>query len=204
MSNSDNILELLEEIRPKAYCDDCLSNELKIKPRQQVNQICRKLANENKINRTKATCDSCVKEKLVNQSLTQEIKKDEKKLRKTKLYYCLNYVPGQYHYEYSFNNPEEIELCRSSTVKICKEIWSNEISDPAPRSISAIINLLKEKNIIPFHQANMMLTICGLRNAIVYEDVKIGQEELEIARNAWKVVEKWWRSVKGSIKRANN
>lgn len=204
MSNSDNILELLEEIRPKAYCDDCLSHELKIKPRQQVNQICRKLANENKIKRTKATCDGCLKEKLVNQSNTQDIKKGEKKLSKTKLYYCFNYVPGQYHYEYAFNSPEEIELCRSSIVKICKALWINKISDRAPRSISAIINFLKEKNIIPIHQANMMLTICGLRNAIVYEDVKIGEEELEIARNAWKIIEKWWENKKESIESVNN
>jgi hypothetical protein len=66
MVNQDVILEYLNNNPQKAYCDDCLSERLYIKPRQQVNQICRKLAQEKRIHRNKSECSSCANYKLVN------------------------------------------------------------------------------------------------------------------------------------------
>jgi hypothetical protein len=48
MINADRILKFLME-RDEGYDDDELSNKLRIYPRQQVNQICRRLASQNKI-----------------------------------------------------------------------------------------------------------------------------------------------------------
>lgn len=48
MPNADKILEFLRE-KDEGYDDDELSDKLKISPRQQVNQICNRLAHQNKI-----------------------------------------------------------------------------------------------------------------------------------------------------------
>ena len=65
LSNTDVLVDYLEE-HPGAYCDDCLSDMLEIKPRQQINQICNRLAGQNRIVRAKARCASCGRDKLVN------------------------------------------------------------------------------------------------------------------------------------------
>lgn len=49
-----------------SYCDDCLSEELNIKPRQQINAICRSLAREQFLKREKKPCVGCSKDKLVS------------------------------------------------------------------------------------------------------------------------------------------
>lgn len=51
------------------YCDDCLSEVLDIKPRQQVNQICNKLKIRGFIKREVKQCCYCSKDKLVNLKL---------------------------------------------------------------------------------------------------------------------------------------
>ncbi|WP_312128822.1 MarR family transcriptional regulator [Lysinibacillus capsici] len=48
------------------YCDDCLSEKLDIKPRQQVNQICNKLKIQGLLKREVKQCSSCSKDKLIN------------------------------------------------------------------------------------------------------------------------------------------
>lgn len=64
MNNMDLILELLDDINPKHYCDNCISKELRIFPRQQVNQICRRLMVRGKLTRENNQCNSCKKIKL--------------------------------------------------------------------------------------------------------------------------------------------
>jgi hypothetical protein len=43
----------------KAYCDDCLSSALSIRPRQQVQQKTAQLASDNKYWRSSDTCVRC-------------------------------------------------------------------------------------------------------------------------------------------------
>lgn len=62
ITNSDKIIEFLTREKEQ-YCDDCLSTILNIKPRQQVNQICR---NHEYINREKGKCIFCSGNKIVN------------------------------------------------------------------------------------------------------------------------------------------
>ena len=66
MSHKDAILELLEDIRPKVLCDDCLSVELNIRPRQSVNITCRSLNVGMSISRIKTECDQCGAVKISN------------------------------------------------------------------------------------------------------------------------------------------
>jgi hypothetical protein len=65
MTNKDKVLDFLSN-HTQPFCDDCISNEMGIKPRQQINSICRTLFNENKIFRLKSCCVQCNKEKVVN------------------------------------------------------------------------------------------------------------------------------------------
>jgi len=66
VTNRKAILDYLSNERSSFFCDDCLSEELSIEPRQQVNQICRQLLSEGAIERFKQSCDGCCKIKLVN------------------------------------------------------------------------------------------------------------------------------------------
>jgi len=68
VTNEQKIIDYLsdEGHRDNGYCDDCLSNVLKIKPRQQVNQICQNLKEEGKISRIKTSCSICKKVKILN------------------------------------------------------------------------------------------------------------------------------------------
>lgn len=66
MTNEDIILSLLR--RGKSLCDDCISTVTSITPRQQVNQICRRLSESGQIRRQHQLCNRCGKGKLVNTS----------------------------------------------------------------------------------------------------------------------------------------
>ena len=64
--NRDRILGHLGANRGRYFRDDCLSADLKILPRQQVNQICRRLQQEKDLERLDGTCNGCGKRNLVN------------------------------------------------------------------------------------------------------------------------------------------
>jgi|GEM_PF-978357 len=64
-TNSDKILSYLNQAQ-KRYCDGCLMDLLQIKPHQQVNQICNRLASNSAIKRKIGICDKCRMQKLVN------------------------------------------------------------------------------------------------------------------------------------------
>ena len=66
MTNAEAVINFLSN---KPYCDDCISEELNIKPRQTINQICRILDNVKAIQRVKGSCSSCARDKIVNMSV---------------------------------------------------------------------------------------------------------------------------------------
>ncbi len=231
MTNIDLILETLEELIPSFYCDDCLSKQVGITPRQQVNAICNKLNSQGFILRTKALCAQCGHRKLVN-SLKETIKSGlyervpfpPRSPRKS--YFeeeeaiideaDLEWAPSE-EMEMSITIDEadliaeigkegsayetkpvsslDIEHIRTEIVRMCRHLWHNHRKDSIPRSISRAINSLKEDGVIPSHQANMMLTICGLRNVYVYEEVNLGFKEMTVAESAWWIIMEWWNKT---------
>ena len=62
--HADQVLSALLEL--SNICDDCLSLKTQIQPRQQVNQICRKLHLKNLIRRFSGGCDHCGGFKTIN------------------------------------------------------------------------------------------------------------------------------------------
>lgn len=65
MTNTEKILKELAKSNKK-ICDDCLSIEFMIIPRQQVNQICNRENKRGSTRRVNDACDLCKKDKLVN------------------------------------------------------------------------------------------------------------------------------------------
>lgn len=65
MSNTEKVQRFIDT-STTFYCDDCLSEELNIKPRQQINQICRNLMKDGFLKREVKPCVGCLKDKLVN------------------------------------------------------------------------------------------------------------------------------------------
>lgn len=64
MTNAEIVLNFVSN--NNRYCDDCLSEILRITPRQQINQICRKLSSSKTIMRETKQCVNCSKDKIVN------------------------------------------------------------------------------------------------------------------------------------------
>ena len=58
--------------------------------------------------------------------------------------------------------------------------------------MSALINTLRKEELLPKHQANMMLTLSNLRNVYVYDQVEMGHNEVSVASAAWNIVSEWW------------
>ena len=173
MANRDLILELLDSIHPDSYCDDCLSIELAIEPRQQVNQLARRLKDDGKITRARGACSLCKKPKTINTIL-----RSDRAPAVGKADASPDAEPGL-----------NIERMRTQIVRICHAIWNQHSEETPPRSISALINQLKNEQLLPAHQANLMLTVCNLRNVYVYENVPMGPRELAIAQNALSIIQ---------------
>ena len=80
--NKGRIFSFLKKER-KEYCDDCLSLILRITPRQQVNQICRKLQYQGLIVREKGVCFRCGKHKIVNYLREVKLLNETKRMLKS-------------------------------------------------------------------------------------------------------------------------
>ena len=185
MSNSDIIMQFLDKSKPNGLCDDCLSNVLKIKRRQQVNQLCTKLYSKRQISRKKLQCHGCHKVKLVN-SIVKEpfifvegaVKKEDDLLKN-------NTKKKTYDIDLDIND------MRSHIIRFCKELWKRNISPEEPSNLPGITSSLRNKGILPSHPANMMLTINNLRNAHDYEKQPLGTNETAVAKSAWEIIEEW-------------
>lgn len=190
MSRATEILEFLDDVRPQGRCDDCLSSELDIRPRQTVNQVCRMLVEEKKIERTKSEYGRCGNEKITNIYGSMQGSADAVALPKfTK--------PVSEGKTEPADSMLDIEKARTEIVRICRTLWLTSSSEEPPRSLSAMINQLKNNTILPGHEANMMLTVCGLRNVYVYEGKMLKGRELAIAENAFAIIRDWWEERVG-------
>ena len=96
-----------------------------------------------------------------------------------------------------------MEKTRTDIVHICRALWQGSQVGDAPRSISALINQLRNSGVIPNHEANMMLTLCNLRNVHVYEELTLGPRETAIAVNAESIVAEWWDAYSGRTHSVN-
>jgi imidazoleglycerol-phosphate dehydratase len=65
MTSKEKVLKTLGQAK-KPICDDCLSQESQVRPRQAVYQICAALGRQDILRRKKVSCGSCGKRKLTS------------------------------------------------------------------------------------------------------------------------------------------
>ena len=181
MSRRDDIIDLLDSTAPA--CDDCVARAVGAPQRQQVNQICRSLAGEGIASRTISACAMCGTHKTVN-SLTKRI--------------STSFAQSAAALGTQVRRPSHIEVdveaLRTRVLRICQALWRESRSDPEPRmGVGGFIAVLSDESTIPRHQANMMRTICNLRNTVVYDGLILGPDEHTVAHGAWHIVESWWK-----------
>lgn len=185
MSNNIRVLEFLDDLKPQRQCDDCLSTELDILPRQTVNQICRALEEAGRIARLKSRCDRCGKVKIAN-------------FYRTPTASVLNSTVDAVTVRSTVSRRKtndfvlDIEKARTEVVRICRMLWNQNKSADPPRGLARLIIELRNDGILPVHVANMMQTVSGLRNVHVYEGIELHSEEMAVAVNARAIFIKWW------------
>ena len=193
MSNAETILEFLEGF-PTGVCDDCISRETGVEPRQQVNQICRQLEQRQTITRRKDRCVRCGHTKTVN-GTRPRVRAPE--------------VAAPPRAAQAAGDPStgyqvaavSIEALWKHLVRFCKALADNQKISNGKNGLAALITalLITDRGAVPMHQANMMHTIRGLRNAYVHEDIPMGKRETVIAQAAWDIIREWAASHEGEL-----
>ena len=174
MTNAEKILELLESLTGPA-CDDCVSAKSGVEPRQQVNQICRRLESRGTVLRGESICVICGNSKQTNR--IGETRVNERPAAKP------NKLGATRH-----QSPEEV---RNRLDRFCKGLLKKRFPGGIANSLAALISHLSDDGVLPIHQANMMHTIRSLRNAYVHEHLVLGDREYAVLENAWGIIEEW-------------
>lgn len=204
MANPEIILESLEAVLPEGLCDDHLSAETGIAPRQQVNQICRRLAERGAVVREKGTCLRGERGKIVNRLKGRADHRREAAavLRET--------GPATYGAEPAARasdrpivseaaGPRPLDRSWRHIDRFARRLWGAKMKEKAPMSLAAVLTRLRDDEIISSHAANMMHTVRGLRNEQVHGDSVFGRREYELAALAYGIVEEWAKSSYGSL-----
>jgi len=75
--------------------------------------------------------------------------------------------------------------------RFCRALWNKRMNGEQPASLAEIITTLRDQQLLPAHEANMMHTIRSLRNMLVHENVRFGEDEKVIVRAAWQIIRRW-------------
>jgi hypothetical protein len=193
LSNSDAILEFLEHNRRGKYCDACIAAKTRIGPSKQVNTICNQLSKRGTLLRGDGSCTACRGSKTIN-VLAPAGAAPARHVRKRA---ATRTPTASARSARARAHQLGIEEMRTGIVRICQELCRKAKIEVAPNDGPAgIISVLKEEQLVPRHEANMMHTICNLRNVYVWEQVELGPNEQAVAAAAWKIVLAWWERAR--------
>ncbi len=193
MSNSDAILEFLEHNRRGKYCDACIAAKTRIGPSKQVNTICNQLSKRGTLLRADGSCTACRASRTIN-VLAPAGAGPARHVRKR---VTTRTPKASARTTRALDHGLGIEEMRTGIVRICQELCRKGNIEMSPNDGPAgIIGTLKDEELIPRHQANMMHTICNLRNVYVWEQVELGPNEQAVASAAWKIVLAWWERAR--------
>ena len=177
MSNADRLMEILEALAPKGLCDDHLALEANIQPRQQVNQLSRRLAEEGLILRAKGNCAHGDVGKLVNSIR-------ESTLATPGLITTPLGAPRE------GQGPSVLEAWRRID-RFCRAIWPRRVGRNPPLALNDIISGLRDEGVVPQHSAIMMNPLRIMRNEVGHMDAPIGPREQAISTAAYYIVAEW-------------
>ena len=192
MSNTDKIIECLESISSEGCCDACLAKETGIRSGQQVSRICRKLAAEGKLIRKKAKCPLGDHTKIVNTFAARRAAGSRRSGSPTTTRRVAGKAPAA-------PTLLGIEEAWRYIDRFCRVLWDKHLETEPPSSLAEIITALRDEEILPVHEANMMHTIRSLRNLVVHENLDFGDHEITIARAAWQIVRAWAQQREGEL-----
>lgn len=183
MTHLSRILEHLEDIAPAGNCDDCLSEALRIRPRQTVNLICRPLGEAGRIIRDRIVCPACGSIKLVNRHRTGTGFAPP----------TVATPPRPANASTSPGKPQQvnIEEARTAVVRLALAVWRRHFTEDPPRGAAALFVQLRNEAVLPTHIANMMHTISALRNVHVYEELSLDANAMTIAAAAIATINEW-------------
>ena len=75
--------------------------------------------------------------------------------------------------------------------RFSRALWVKHTQTDPPGSLAELIIALRERDLVPVHQTNMMHTIRTMRNQVVHENVDFGEHETAIAQAAWQIIRDW-------------
>ncbi len=192
MRHDDAMIEFLERDPTSPYCDECLGEMLGIDRPETVDHVARRLARDRHLRRGMGKCATCAKYKVVTSlraSLDAVTTATGNRARVTVA------APPPAHRPVPWpGDPStlDIEKMRNEVVRWCHLLWRSKRTEPPPRGLNDLIRQLREATLIPTHVAQMMLTLCYLRNAHVYEGQAMGHGERMVGAGAWEIVAGWW------------
>lgn len=176
MTESDLVVRFLESMSDRRCCDDCLVKKTGIRPRSQLSRVCRELAGAGTLVRKRGKCPLGDHTKMLNTLAAAPSARASKRAVKAP-------APA----------PSDlgIEDAWRYVDRFCRALWNKRVGDESPSSLAEAITALRDEEILPAHEANMMHTIRSLRNMVVHEDVDFGEHEDAIARAAWEIIRAW-------------
>ena len=183
MSNPERILEYLEAVQ-KECCDDCISREARVEPRQQVNQICRQMAQRRQVTRRKARCTLCDSTKTVT-TIRSGASKSGVATSPTAVPSARAALPLR------AGQAVSVEGLFNHVNRFCKALFDKHELGDGRMGAAALISELSNNGIVPSHQAGMMHTIRSLRNAYVHDHIEIGERETTLAQSASSIISEW-------------
>ena len=165
MTNRERVLETLEA-NSGGLCDECIGTVAGISPHQTVQQICARLAKERLTSRERAPCSRCRKNVLVN------------KLEETDNQPITTLPDG--------TQPWFDEM-RAALVRIINQLDPTGKGEPFAKRVVG----LREKGALPANIASWIRTWTSLRNIVAFDEYRLTNRELEIARLIQKALEAW-------------
>lgn len=204
MTNREAILEFLEANSSEAFCDDCLSERLRIEPRQTVNQLCNGLAYQKKLTRSRRACSSCGKNKLCNAMVLEPaVSASESR------------PPARERGEREggavlrFEHAPPVGMVQDPRVEIvgnwqrvlrfCRHLWEEQHGTRCSLGLSDLINELEGCGLLRQHEVIMMHTIRRLRNECLYDAFPVRAFDARVSTAALEVIALWARSAKPEV-----
>jgi hypothetical protein len=181
MTNADKVIDHLRNQNPgSGLCDDCLAVTVDVHPRQQINQICRRLQSEGRIARRNGICSrgNHGREKVLNFAAETGTN-----------------VPAP-------SEPDEGPPALREQTHILSD-WLSEGTEFLSRvenvsrsseSNAARISRLRREGLIPSSLADKMLHLNSFRNQVVKERKALDADE-------WKLAQKYIRDCKSAWKK---
>jgi hypothetical protein len=195
ITSMDKIVEVLEGPF-NLLCDDCLSQLADVKPRQQVNMICRSLAKAGKLQRRKALCPKCGGRKILNKLDIPEETLPPGPLKGSEV----RETSAQYASE-TRNQGAKLDSIRRDMIKICNELDSEQETYPQekhPLPFGERLSSIAGSGRIPESKFIVMRMLNAMRNAVVYRGCLLENQDQELVDKAHQNLLEWWNKKRRS------